>query len=190
MFIERKLGSTVLKKLKNNPVVAILGPRQCGKSTLAKKVILPIKNSLYLDLERSSDLNKLQDPEAFFLYNKNKLTCIDEIQRKPDIFPTIRSVVDEENRNGRFLILGSASPDLIRQSSESLAGRIAYLELTPFLFEELITHKKNVELRDLWLKGGFPRSYLARDETESYEWRENYLNWDLEFHQNISSASG
>ena len=180
MFIERKLGSTVLKKLKNNPVVAILGPRQCGKSTLAKKVILPIKNSLYLDLERSSDLNKLQDPEAFFLSNKNKLTCIDEIQRKPDIFPTIRSVVDEENRNGRFLILGSASPDLIRQSSESLAGRIAYLELTPFLFEELITHKKNVELRDLWLKGGFPRSYLARDETESYEWRENFIKTFLE----------
>ena len=180
MFIERKLGSTVLKKLKNNPVVAILGPRQCGKSTLAKKVILPIKNSLYLDLERSSDLNKLQDPEAFFLSNKNKLTCIDEIQRKPDIFPTIRSVVDEENRNGRFLILGSASPDLIRQSSESLAGRIAYLELTPFLFEELITHKKSVELRDLWLKGGFPRSYLARDETESYEWRENFIKTFLE----------
>ena len=180
MFIERKLSSKVLKKLNNNPVVAILGPRQSGKSTLAKKVILPMKNSIYLDLERSSDLNKLQDTEAFFLSNTNKLICIDEIQRKPDIFPVIRSIVDEGNRNGRFLILGSASPDLIRQSSESLAGRIAYLELTPFLFEELLNYNKNSKLRDLWLKGGFPRSYLAGDETESYEWRENFIKTFLE----------
>ncbi len=133
-----------------------------------------------MDLERPSDLNKLNDPEAFFTLNANKLICLDEIQRKPEIFSILRSVIDENKRNGQFLLLGSASPNLLKQSSESLAGRIAYLELTPFLYQELI-HDDNMKvLRKLWLTGGFPRSYLAVDQRESFEWRSNFIKTFLE----------
>jgi len=180
MYIDRKLGQIITNKLNNAPAVALIGPRQCGKSTLAKTVLSPIKNSLYLDLERPSDLNKLNDPEAFFTLNANKLICLDEIQRKPEIFSILRSVIDENKRNGQFLLLGSASPILLKQSSESLAGRIAYLELTPFLYQELI-HDDNMKvLRKLWLTGGFPRSYLAVDQRESFEWRSNFIKTFLE----------
>lgn len=145
-----------------------------------KTLLSPIKNSLYLDLERPSDLNKLNDPEAFFTLNANKLICLDEIQRKPEIFSILRSVIDENKRNGQFLLLGSASPNLLKQSLESLAGRIAYLELTPFLYQELI-HDDNMKvLRKLWLTGGFPRSYLAVDQRESFEWRSNFIKTFLE----------
>ncbi|MCK5437443.1 MAG: ATP-binding protein [Desulfobulbaceae bacterium] len=179
-YTHRLLTETVERKLNNVPVVAILGPRQCGKSTLARAIIAGVKDAVYLDLERSSDLNKLRDPEAFFSLNAEKLICLDEIQRAPELFPTIRSVVDENNRNSRFLVLGSASPELIKQSSETLAGRITYLELTPFLFRE-ISRKENTEtLRKLWLRGGFPRSYLALDEVESFEWRLDFVRTFLE----------
>lgn len=117
-------------------MVAIIGPRQCGKSTPAKKILANINNSVYIDMERPSDLNKLRDPEAFFSLNPDKIICLDEIQRMPDLFPVLISVIDETGRNGQFMILGSASPDLLQQSSESLAGRIAYIELTPFLLQE------------------------------------------------------
>ena len=103
------------------------------------------EKSLYIDLERPKDFNKVQDPEAFFSINADKLICLDEIQRLPEIFPHMRSIIDDKNRNGQFLILGSASPDLIKQSSESLAGRITYLELTPFLFNEITQKNKTQE---------------------------------------------
>ena len=127
-YRKRYLTNTILKRLKQVPALAMLGPRQCGKSTLAKHIIANIENGLYLDLEKNSDLNKLRDPEAFFALNKEKLICLDEIQRVPDLFPALRSVIDEQERNGQLFMLGSASRDLIQQSSESLAGRISYLE--------------------------------------------------------------
>lgn len=179
-YLQRALTETIRQKIKNIPAVTILGPRQCGKSTLAKAFIATIKNSAYLDLERPSDTNKLRDPEAFFSVNAGKLICLDEIQRMPELFSVLRSVIDENRRNGQFIILGSASPDLIRQSSETLAGRISYLELTPFLFKEVDKNNNLTILRKLWLRGGFPRSYLIPDDTESFEWRLDFIRTFLE----------
>ena len=105
---------------------------------------------------------------------------MDEIQGKPEIFSILRSIIDENKRNGQFLLLGSASPNLLKQSSESLAGRIAYLELTPFLYQELVPDDDVKVLRKLWLTGGFPRSYLAIDKREGYEWRNNFIRTFLE----------
>ena len=179
-YVYRIITSEIEKKLPNIPVIAILGPRQCGKSTLAKMLLSSLKEYIYLDLERPSDMNKLQDAEAFFKLNQGKLICLDEIHRAPELFPIIRSVVDETNKNGQFIILGSASPDLLKQSSESLAGRISYLELTPFLIREVRQGNNVEELRKLWLRGGFPRSYLASGELESYEWRIDFIRTFLE----------
>lgn len=179
-YIRRSVTVKIKQKLKSVPVVAILGPRQCGKSTLAKEIISGINNKIYLDLERPSDINRLRDPEAFFKYNSNKLICLDEIQRVPDLFPVLRSICDESNRNGQFLILGSASPDLIKQSSETLAGRISYIELTPFQIEEVDKTKKENSLIKLWTRGGFPRSYLAINEKESLDWRIDFIRTFLE----------
>ena len=179
-YIKRFFTEKIRERLLNIPGVIILGPRQCGKSTLAKAIISEIENAVYLDLERPSDINKLTDPEAFFSLNADKLICLDEIQRVPELFPILRSVIDENRRNGQFIILGSASPDLIRQSSETLAGRVSYFELTPFLFKEISEHSSPNKLRKLWLRGGFPRSYLASDEKESFEWRLNFIRTFLE----------
>ena len=178
-YIQRLIQPVVEKKLLNNPVTAILGPRQCGKSTLAKYIISKKTNAVYLDLEKHSDLRKLDRPQLFFDRFHDQLICLDEIQRKAELFPAIRSFVDQNNKNGQFLILGSASPELLRQTSESLAGRIAFLELTPFTLPELQQNNED-PLWDLWLKGGFPRSYLQKDIQESYEWRENFIRTFLE----------
>ena len=124
-----------------------------------------LSESLYLDLERPSDRNKLQDAEAFLSLNGERLICLDEIQRLPEIFPVLRSFIDENNRNGQLLILGSASPNLIRQTSESLAGRIAYIELSPFSFPEIKKSppKSNVSfLHRLWLRGGVSEELFGR----------------------------
>ncbi|MCP4651924.1 MAG: ATP-binding protein [Candidatus Omnitrophica bacterium] len=180
-YIERLLTGTLKRKLKENPVTALLGPRQCGKSTLAKTVLSNLENTLFLDLEKHSDLNKLRDPELFFSLNKDKLICLDEIQRTPEMFRYLRVSADATQKNGQFLILGSASYELLKQSSETLAGRIAYIELTPFLYEEL---KNNPDSRNnffrLWLHGGFPRSTLAISEEASYEWRLDFIRTFLE----------
>ncbi len=114
-YIKRKIELGVKKNLRNFPVVTVLGPRQCGKSTLAKRIISLRKKSVYLDLERESDLGKIEDPELFLSQHEDKLICIDEIQRIPDLFKALRGIIDQKRRNGRFLILGSASRDLIRQ---------------------------------------------------------------------------
>ncbi|MBN1472939.1 MAG: ATP-binding protein [Syntrophaceae bacterium] len=166
--------------MKDFPAVSILGPRQCGKSTLAQKIISDEKDTVYLDLELPSDIQKLSEPELFLRRHRGKLVCLDEIQRKPEIFPVLRSMIDEERTNGRFLILGSASPELIKQSSETLAGRIAYLELTPFLFSETKTIGQKDVLTRYWLRGGFPDSFLAATDEAGNRWRENFIRAFLE----------
>lgn len=180
IYIQRIITTKIKQKLENMPGVVILGPRQCGKSTLAKAIISEIEGAVYLDLERPSDVSKLRDPEAFFSLNSDKLICLDEIQRVPELFPVLRSVMDENKQNGQFIILGSASPDLIKQSSETLAGRISYFELTPFLLKEVSEDHNLKTLRRLWLRGGFPRSYLASNEKESFEWRLDFIRTFLE----------
>ncbi len=179
-YITRQLTDQVTTKLKNNPVVAILGPRQCGKTTLARQIVEENNESVYLDLEHPADLAKLEDPLAFFNLHKQQLICLDEIQRAPELFSILRGVVDRQREAGQFLVLGSASPDLIRQSSESLAGRISYLELKPFMFMEVDDDGPSSTEQDLWLRGGFPRSYLAGDGDTSFEWRQDFIRTFLE----------
>lgn len=177
MYIPRIIENNIVSALKNNPVTGIVGPRQCGKSTLAKKILEQYNHVIYLDLERPSDIQKLSDAEWFFSSNNEKLFCIDEIQRKPELFPLIRSLVDEWGMNEKFLILGSASRDLLRQSSESLAGRITYIPLSPFLWQE-INQLDNI---DTYItKGGFPRSFLQKSKDVSFKWREDFISTFLE----------
>ena len=174
--IQRTLTKDVYSRLDQFPVVAILGPRQCGKSTLAKQVVKHLSPAIYLDLEIPSHLQQLTDPEAFLRINQDQLICLDEIQRQPDIFPVIRGISDITRRPGQILVLGSASPDLLRQTSETLAGRIAYLDLTPFLITE--TGPEN--LHKHWSRGGFPDSYLAKNDTKSLIWRQDFIRTYLE----------
>jgi uncharacterized protein len=176
-YYPRILETKITESLARNPVTAILGPRQCGKSTLAKQITQNRDNVVFLDLERPSDLGKLDDPEWFFHSQSGKLICLDEIQRKPELFPVIRAVSDTDPRPGSFLILGSASRDLIRQSSETLAGRISYKKLTPFLWEEIGT---DFSIEEYLNRGGFPRSILALDDDASYEWRSDFISTFLE----------
>lgn len=178
MYIQRNLQRELVECLDSFPAVAVLGPRRCGKSTLARAVLADRRDGLYLDLERPSDLAKLREPELFLESNAGKLVCLDEIQRTPDLFRVLRSVIDENPRPGRFLILGSASPELLRQSSETLAGRIAFLDLTPFEYSEL--HGRNIDLRSFHLLGGFPESILASSGKQSERWRRNFVRTFLE----------
>lgn len=178
MYIQRAIEPEILSSLEHNPVTAILGPRQCGKSTLAKHIIENFsKEAIYLDLERPSDLRKLDDAEWFLETQKEKLICLDEIQRKPELFTTIRALVDEWGGNGHFLVLGSASRELIKQSSESLAGRISYKRLNPFQWDEISSLAK---LEDYISRGGFPRSLLAKSNELSFQWREDFITTFLE----------
>ena len=177
MYISRLLEKSVLNALQHNPVVAITGPRQCGKSTLAKQILSKNRQSIYLDMERPSDLQKLEDAEWFLSAQQGKLICIDEIQRKPELFPLIRSLTDEWNTPASFLILGSASRELLKQSSETLAGRISYKRLTPFLWKEC---SSTISVEKYFTRGGFPRSLLAADEQTSFQWREDFISTFLE----------
>jgi uncharacterized protein len=177
MIIQRKLQETIIKSLKKYPVVGLLGSRQVGKTTLAKTVKgLVQREAVYLDLELPSDWNKLQDPELYLGQFGNTLVIIDEIQRMPALFSLLRALVDQNRIGGRFLILGSASPDLIRQASESLAGRIIYHELTPLNLWE--TGQERIQ--QLWLRGGYPGSHLVENDQESFTWREAYIKTYLE----------
>ncbi len=177
-LIPRMLGSVVLRALDESPAVAVLGPRQCGKSTLAKTLLGGRPGAVLLDLERRSDAARLAEPELYFQAHQQDLVCLDEVQRLPDIFRVLRSVIDEDRRNGRFLILGSASRELIRQSAESLAGRVEYLELTPFLHEEV--RQSGVTLPSYLLRGGFPPSTLAASDEASLRWRQSFVSTFLE----------
>lgn len=176
-YVPRKLEEKVISSLVHNPVTAVLGPRQSGKSTLARHVVANHKDALYLDLERPSDLRKLEDPELFFTTQKGKLVCLDEIQRRPDLLPVIRSLTDEWGGTGYFLILGSASRELVEQSSESLAGRISYKYLSPFTWDEI---HFACSLETYMVQGGFPRSILSADARVSFDWREDFISTFLE----------
>ncbi len=178
MFIQRANGEDILEAIRHFPVTAVIGPRQCGKSTLAKHLMEDYPSgTLYLDLERPSDLEKLRDAEWFLSSQKDKLICIDEIQRKPELFPLIRSLVDEWNKPGCFVVLGSASRDLLMQSSESLAGRIVYKQLTPFLWSEL---PRDISIEKYFERGGFPRSILATSDKISFAWLNSFIATFLE----------
>jgi uncharacterized protein len=180
-MISRRILANVIESLRFFPVVAIIGPRQVGKTTLAKFIMSDLeKQTLYLDLERQSDFFKLNDAELFFLQHPGKLIIIDEVQNKKELYPLLRAIVDQTSSPGQFLILGSASPELIRHSSESLAGRIAYHQLYPIDLTEV---SDNITQNDLWVKGGFPNVLLAKNNDLARRWMENfistYLNRDL-----------
>ncbi|PUV23072.1 MULTISPECIES: ATP-binding protein [Sphingobacterium] len=177
MFLPRINGQDILDAIRHFPVTAIIGPRQCGKSTLVKHLMADYPSeTLYLDLERPSDLEKLNDAEWFLSNQKDKLICIDEIQRKPELFPLLRSLVDEWNKPSCFVVLGSASRDLLMQSSESLAGRIIYKQLTPLLWSEL----PDIPIEKYFERGGFPRSMLAISDRVSFEWLNSFIATFLE----------
>lgn len=175
-YIQRFVEDDVGKYLSEFPCTAILGPRQCGKTSLARAISVGRK-SVYLDLERPADIRRLQEPEFFLDEHKSGLICLDEIQRMPDLFPVLRGWIDR-NRDARILLLGSASRDLIRQSSESLAGRIAYMELTPFLSREV--RDQGIAEKALWMRGGFPDSLLAESDEASIRWRSSFIQTFLE----------
>ncbi|MEM1405296.1 MAG: ATP-binding protein [Bacteroidota bacterium] len=161
------------------PVTGIIGPRQVGKTTLSKDILQFIdKKGIYLDLENPRDSNQLADPVLFFESNKDKCVILDEIQRMPDLFPILRSMIDDHRVPGRFIILGSASPNLIRDSSESLAGRIAYWELTPFIINEVIHDFETMKTH--WLRGGYPNAYLAPSNRLSFQWISNFVKTYIE----------
>ena len=173
-MITRRLQAQAFDLLEEYPVVAILGPRQVGKTTLAK-VILAKNAGLYLDLELAEDRARLTDPEQYLEANVHQLVVIDEIQRQPELFQSLRGLVDRyPQRMGRFIVLGSASIQLLQQSGESLAGRIAYLELCPFDVNEVDDQQQ------LWLRGGFPKSFLATSMVRSKRWRRNFVRTYLE----------
>lgn len=188
-YVRRVLERDLATSVGESPVVAVLGPRQCGKSTLIRHLAEKRKNSAFLDLERPSDLAKLTDPEFYLSRLRGRLVCIDEIQSRPDLFPVLRALCDENRRAGQFMISGSASHDLIQRSSESLAGRIAYSRLTPFLYSEL----GKVGLERYLLRGGFPPSYGAKDDAAAFRWLDNFirtfLERDLRFWRNVPPAT-
>jgi len=167
-MIERQLKTRILKLVEHFPAVAILGARQVGKTTLAKMLMSELsKENRYLDLENPADLARLENPLAFFQANQDRCLIIDEIQRKPELFPILRSVIDQHRVPGRLILLGSANPVLIKLSSETLAGRIVYTELTPFHFLEI---KKLANITNHWLFGGFPEPFLMTDKNIREEW--------------------
>lgn len=176
-YIDRRLAGELQRSLDYNPVTALIGPRQCGKSTLSRYVLAGRSDALHLDMELPSDQRKLDDSEFFLKEHADKLICIDEVQQKPDLFPILRALVDIDRRPGRFLILGSATRDLIRQSGETLAGRIHYLELAPFIWSELATavEGNHWDFKRLWWRGGFPPAFLIEDETQSATWRRDLI---------------
>jgi len=177
-MINRRLLPSIEHSLSEFPAVALLGPRQAGKTTLARLVASERPGSLYLDLERPSDLAKLTDPELFLSRHADRLIVLDEIQRLPEIFAVLRALIDEKRTPGRFLLLGSASPQLLRQASESLAGRISFHELAPFDVSEI--KPTQFEIQNLWLRGGYPLSWLAQSDAASFAWRESFIATHLE----------
>lgn len=179
MMIARRLQNTLTQLLDQYPAVALLGPRQAGKTTLAW-AIAEQRPAIYLDLESTSDQAKLQDAELYLTEHQDKLVILDEVQRAPGLFQNLRGLIDQGRRqgrrSGRFLLLGSASIELLQQSSESLAGRIAYLELTPLDALEFAADKTET----LWLRGGFPDSVLADNDSKSVKWRQDFIRTYLE----------
>ena len=178
-MIPRALQSRIDDRLRQFPAVALLGPRQVGKTTLARRTARSV-DSVYLDLENPDDLSRLTDAVGYLRAQRGKLVVLDEVQRAPRLFQVLRVVIDERiqagEAAGQFLVLGSASPDLLRQSGESLAGRIAYVELTPL--DILETGRERCQR--LWVRGGFPPSFLAASDRRSALWREQFIATYLE----------
>jgi predicted AAA+ superfamily ATPase len=179
MMLVRRVARRLKDLLQHSPAVVILGPRQVGKTTLAHE-IAKAQPSVYLDLEEDEDRAKLASPARYFSDHADKLVIVDEVHRAPELFQSLRGVIDRGRRqgkaNGRFLLLGSAAMDLLKQSGESLAGRISYLELEPFDVSEIGPG----DVETLWVRGGFPRSFLAPSDEVSFEWRRNFIRTYLE----------
>ena len=180
-MITRKVKSEIVQLLEEFSAVGVLGPRQVGKTTLAEEIAASFNpEPIYLDLESPTDKAKLNESEAYFELHKGRLIILDEIQRVPELFQILRGVIDRQRRQGhktgQFLILGSASLDLLKQSSESLAGRIAYKELSGLIVSEI----NQADQDRLWLRGGFPDSFLARNDQASLRWRMNFIGTYLE----------
>lgn len=169
-MIKRVSEARVIELLQGFPCVAIVGSRQTGKTTLAREIRKRYKSSLYLDMELRKDFGKLDDAETYLQQFSDRLVIIDEVQRKKDLFPVLRALIDQKRAPGRFLLLGSASPDLLRDSSETLAGRIAYHELSPFILSEL---PDKYAINDLWMYGGYPDAFLSRNYWLA--WMNNYV---------------
>ena len=178
-MIERLLSPLISSALGQFPAVALLGPRQVGKTTLAIELGEKL-DAQYLDLESDQDLIKLEQPELYLADHLDKLVILDEVHRVPRLFPVLRGLIDRARRkgirSGHYLLLGSASPDLLKQSGESLAGRISYFELEPFHVLEV----DPLKLDDLWLRGGFPDSFLAANSSHSLRWRLDFIRTYLE----------
>ncbi|SEJ43421.1 hypothetical protein SAMN05216327_11076 [Dyadobacter sp. SG02] len=181
-MISRRLETKIKEVLAKSSSVALMGPRQIGKTTIALDVV-DSTPALYLDLESRLDLEKVRDIRAFYEANQGQLIVLDEVQRIPELFTELRGIIDQErrkgNRSGLFLFLGSASIDLLQQSSESLAGRISYLELFPIDVLEYAAENFQ-ETATLWLRGGFPESLLAASDRDSLEWRQDFIRTYLE----------
>ncbi len=178
-MIKRELHHQLVHLINHYPAVVLLGPRQVGKTTLAQD-IGDVRDALYLDLEMEMDREKLSDPELYLEEHENKLVILDEVQRVPELFQSLRGLIDRGRRrgirSGRFLLLGSASLDLLKQSGETMAGRVAITELAPFNALELDGKQHD----RLWVRGGFPDSFLAENETLSLQWRRNFIRTYLE----------
>jgi len=182
-MIQRLLAQKLAAALRQFPAVGLVGSRQSGKTTLAKELAhaRPGK-AVYLDLELPADLAKLAEAELYLEAHADRLVILDEIQRAPHLFPVLRALIDQKRRPGRFFLLGSASPGLLRQGAETLAGRITFVELAPFLLPEVAPPSGNPAsvMKKLWLRGGYPDSFLARSQQESYAWRQAFISTFLE----------
>ena len=173
MMFNRELQHFVDQALRRSPAVVLLGPRQVGKTTLAREIAQAHDGTVFMDLERESDRAAVARPELFFPPLRQRLVVLDEVQTLPDLFRALRPEIDADRRAGRFLLLGSASGPLLQQSSESLAGRASYAELTPFLASEVAPDLGG--LQGLWQRGGFPLSHLAASDALSWAWRQDFL---------------
>jgi hypothetical protein len=178
-MIERTQLKIIGELLKSFPVIGIIGPRQAGKTTIAKQIINNFRDIdfIYLDLENPEDEAKLSDPVLFFKMNLDKCIVLDEIQIKPALFSVLRSMVDIKRTAGRFIILGSASPDILRKSSQSLAGRVAYTEIYPFNYTEINNYSDYLHH---WTSGGFPNAFLSRSENIRKKWLISFIRTYIE----------
>ena len=178
-MLQRHLLALLTEEVQHSAAVALLGPRQVGKTTLALEVARTLP-SIYLDLESERDRAKLAQPELYLADHLDKLVILDEVHRAPGLFPVLRGLIDQARRSGKraglYLLLGSASLDLLQQSGETLAGRIAYLELGPLS----VVETGAIQTDMLWLRGGFPDSLLAADDAQSLDWRRDFIRSYLE----------
>lgn len=183
MNIDREaVFSAVRRSLSQSPAVALLGPRQVGKTTLARRLAQESEGSIYLDLERRDDQRRLEDPHAFLEPLGGRLVIIDEVHRAPELFAELRGLIDDRRaagyKTGQFLLLGSAALDLVQKASETLAGRIAYIDMAPITPTE--SNQSGLALDQLWVRGGFPDSLISPTDETSYEWRQNFIRSYLE----------